>query len=84
MGFLDVMFGVVGLFRCFENDYLDVSENFYMENLRSDKNKNRFLLIMEKVNMVFLIVLVCYFLWMIFVIFGLFDLLSVVLLLIIF
>eukprot|EP00105_Crassostrea_gigas_P024489 XP_011444743.1 PREDICTED: isthmin-1 isoform X2 [Crassostrea gigas] len=73
MGSLDVTSGVVGLPRRSENDHPDVSENLHTENPRSDKNKNKFLLIMEKVNMVFLIVLVCYLSWTIPATFGLFD-----------
>lgn len=73
MGSLDVTSGVVGLPRRSENEHPDVSENLHTENPRSDKNKNRFLLIMEKVNMVFLIVLVCYLSWTIPATFGLFD-----------
>lgn len=73
MGSLDVTSGVVGLPRRSENDHPDVSENLHTENPRRDKNKNRFLLIMEKVNMVFLIVLVCYLSWTIPATFGLFD-----------
>lgn len=58
------------------NDELPVtSESLLTENNNppNDKNKRTVLLIMEKVNMVFLIVLVCYLSWTIPATFGLFD-----------
>lgn len=75
MGSLDVTSAVSRLPRP-PNDELPVtSESLLTENNNppNDKNKKTVLLIMEKVNMVFLIVLVCYLSWTIPATFGLFD-----------
>ncbi|XP_048737897.1 isthmin-1-like isoform X2 [Ostrea edulis] len=75
MGSMVVMSSIVNLPRCSNNELPVPSENILTENNSSsnDKNKKTFLWIMERVNMVFLIVLVCYLSWTIPATFGLFD-----------
>ncbi|XP_062589342.1 isthmin-1-like [Saccostrea cucullata] len=75
MGSLTITSHVVNPPSRSNNELPVTSENIHTENNNStnDKNKKTFLRIMEKVNMVFLIVLVCYLSWTIPATFGLFD-----------